>query len=459
MPTVTDFFATETLFPIDDGAGSFPADSCTAALIAGYALRDANRSEAAERRFREAIAIDPSCAEAFGALGDLMSDAGYHGDSARAHERAAALEPDRADRLRPLAEAYAASGQPIEAAGVWRRILDRRPDSAPAHRALARLSVVSGDHDTAIRHFREALFLDAADIEIAVELARSLVDADEGLAAVELLPPLLRRQPDHAPAEFELGRAWLQLGEREKALAALRRSRDLDPEGGAAAGDLIARIEADQGSGLSRSYVRALFDRYADRFDQDLTVKLRYTAPQVLRTAVDKVLGPAACSLDVLDLGCGTGLAGVDFRPLAGRLHGVDLSPRMIDKARRRNLYDHLEAGDLTDVLARNEAAWDLIVAADVLVYVGDLAPVMRVVGAALRPGGLFAATTERGDGDGFALGVSRRYAHGPHHVRQAARAAGLEPVMLEDASPRWEAGRPVPGLLFILRRPARPQP
>ncbi|MDE1148130.1 MAG: methyltransferase domain-containing protein [Azospirillaceae bacterium] len=216
-------------------------------------------------------------------------------------------------------------------------------------------------------------------------------------------------------------------------------------------------LEAAQAAGgaadLTPTYVKALFDRYADRFDADLTRKLRYQAPDLLRQALDGVLG-GRTGLDILDIGCGTGLGGVVVKPLARHLAGVDLSPRMVEHARARGLYDRLWDADLMGALAEADAAWDLVLAADVLVYLGDLAPVFQAVARALRPGGRFAATVERWTGEGdHILRESRRYAHAQAHVEAAARGAGLAVEHLAGVAPRWEKGRPVDGLLFILKK------
>ncbi|MFX8227089.1 methyltransferase domain-containing protein, partial [Acinetobacter baumannii] len=89
-------------------------------------------------------------------------------------------------------------------------------------------------------------------------------------------------------------------------------------------------------------------------------------APDLLRAAVDRVM-PGATGLRILDLGCGTGLAGVTFMALAAHLAGVDLSPRMVEKARQRGLYDELGVGDVVEAMRRTPGGWDLLVAADVL--------------------------------------------------------------------------------------------
>ena len=100
---------------------------------------------------------------------------------------------------------------------------------------------------------------------------------------------------------------------------------------------------------------------------------------------------------------------------------------------------------------------FDLILAADVLVYLGELAPLLRAAAAALVPGGLFAFTLERGEAPGFQLQASQRYAHHPTAVAAQAAAAGFDLLTLAPVSYRLEAGRPVPGLLVLLRRPDGP--
>ncbi len=450
----------QLLRPADDETADLadpasPLNPAEFALVSGYALRDAGDNAAAEAAFRQAVAADPACGEASGALAQLLAEGERWREAADGFRVALSHEPWRMDWRTGLSDMLARCGQTGEAIGLWHELLERRPDSASGHRALARLRIGAGQPLEAIEHFREALFLDAGDNETAVELADALVASGDPLAAVETLQPVLRRRPDHAAGQFVLGRAWLDLGERVKALAALRAclaAAPADPHGAEA---MIGRIEGDTTETMSQAYVRALFDRYAERFDEDLTIRLKYRAPQTLRAAVDQVLGAGAAGLRVLDVGCGTGLAGIAFRPLAARLHGSDLAPRMVKKAASRGVYDDLEVGEMTAVMARNPRGWDLVVAADVLVYVGDLAEVMAAAALALKPGGLFCATTERCDGDGFGLGPSRRFAHSPAYVRRMAAEAGLDIVVLDEAVPRWEKGQPVPGLVMVARMPA----
>ena len=204
---------------------------------------------------------------------------------------------------------------------------------------------------------------------------------------------------------------------------------------------------------MPEGYVRALFDGYAPAFDQALTEGLSYRAPELLLRAV-QIAGRAKFG-SLLDLGCGTGLAGAAFRPYSDWLVGVDLSPAMLAQARAKGLYDRLAEGDVVGFLGAEAAAnvrYHLIVAADVFMYLDDLAPVLKAAAAVLAPSAVVAFSVETHDGDGVVLRETLRYAHGAAHVRAALAAAGLTLVSLDSASTRTEKNVPVPGLIVVAR-------
>jgi predicted TPR repeat methyltransferase len=201
-----------------------------------------------------------------------------------------------------------------------------------------------------------------------------------------------------------------------------------------------------------RTYVAALFDQMADSFDKTLVDMLDYKAPALVVAALAEALGPSPGPLSVIDLGCGTGLCGPLLRPLARRLDGVDLSAGMVAKARERRCYDDLKVGDIEAVLAGGPR-YGAAVAADVLVYIGDLLPVFRAVAGALAPPGLFVFTIEHREGAPFGLAPSGRYSHSEAFVAEAAAAAGLAVLRNVPIVPRSEHGKPVDGRLCVLRK------
>jgi predicted TPR repeat methyltransferase len=155
-----------------------------------------------------------------------------------------------------------------------------------------------------------------------------------------------------------------------------------------------------------------------------------------------------------LDLGCGTGLMARALRDLCGGIRGVDLSPRMAALARATGLYEEALAGDLVAYLeAQPEGGAELVVAADVFVYLARLEPALAAAARALEPGGLLAFSVQDASGDEPVLGDDARFAHPPSYLRRAAREAGFAPALIEAASTRQDRGAPVPGLVAVLER------
>ncbi|CAK0753200.1 putative TPR repeat methyltransferase [Azospirillaceae bacterium] len=442
----------------------------------GYAAWAKGDESAAETAFRNALSYDSNSAEAMAALAELSMSGGRFDDAANLYAQAATRAPDRWAWQVGWAEAESASGRRAEAIALWRRLLEQRPDSAQARRGLAQDLATAGHIIEAIAECQEAIQLDPGDERTILTLATLLIAQDEPTAALERLQSLLRRPPPdgfnprreeesarQAEAHRLAGQAWAILGETAKARQAWRQGASFDPEGRFFTKAFVEGVDDDKASDSPQpptsSYVRALFDRYADRFDQDLTERLGYCAPDLLRQAVEP-LYPGRTDLRILDIGCGSGLAGAAFRSLAKRLAGVDLAPRMIEKARTRNVYDDLAIGDLLFGLKALSpsfsledacSGWDIVVAADVLMYLGDLTETFRAIAAALTLNGRLAATVERTDqANGFVLQPSRRYAHSPEHVREALIAAGLMLEQIHECSSRREKGHPVPGLLIL---------
>lgn len=303
-------------------------------------------------------------------------------------------------------------------------------------------------------------FLSSGDLRIdrRYRLALDLAARGEPAAAADLLAQTVQDAPHFVAAWFALGDLWERLGDTQRAIEAFRRARECDAEDRHGAGLRLARLGGlEIGAAMTRGYVRAVFDQYAPDFDRALLSGLAYCGPQALHEAV-----LAACAAAeraphfrrVVDLGCGTGLAGEAFRAHATALVGVDLSPRMIAMAQRKGCYDDLHVADMLDFLREQaDAGCDLVLAADAFVYVADLAPIFREIARVLESGGLVAFTVERHEGEGVTLGAKLRYAHAESHVRALLAAAGLARAECRPLSVRREGGAPVPGLVVTAAR------
>jgi predicted TPR repeat methyltransferase len=300
------------------------------------------------------------------------------------------------------------------------------------------------------------LFLSSGDMiaDRRFEFARDLQLKGDLVAAADLLLQATELAPNFASAWFTLGEIRKQLGERDAAIAAFQKARAADPDDRHGAGLHLMRLGAEPLADMPQAYVQVLFDQYAPRFETALVDDLGYRGPSLLFKAVLSVRAAAkkpAFFKRTIDLGCGTGLAATAFAKNVDRFVGVDLSPRMIDRARATGLYAELEVADMTQGLrSKPDASADLILAADAMVYVSDLAPVLREAARVLVSGGLVAFTTETHGGEGVLIGEGLRYAHSAAYVREQAAAAGLKLEQCEDLSARNEDNVPAPGLVVV---------
>ena len=378
----------------------------------------AGRLEEAESLYRRGLRLNPNHPDALNLLGVALRQRGRLAEALPLAARAAALLPGVANVQANYGAALAEAGQLPEAIARMQAALNMAPDDAMTWRNLGQAMMAGGAAAAALGPLERAVALAPGAPEAWLALAHARREAGDAEGARAAAQRVLERA-SRAPALAENARFLLAaLGE----------------------GALPDRAPA--------AYVRELFDQFAPRFDAELEGALRYQTPALLAEA----LAAQGAGGTVLDLGCGTGLSGVALKPVARRLEGVDLSPRMLDAARARGVYDALHEADLLAFLPRRRAAWDVIAAADVLNYLGDLAPVLGAMRAALKPGGTAAFSIETGEAAPFALGQGMRYRHAAAHVTQLAEAAGFTVLAAQACTLREEKAAAVPGALFVLR-------
>jgi len=287
--------------------------------------------------------------------------------------------------------------------------------------------------------------------------ARDYFAAGEPGPAAELMEQALEIVPDWAAGWFELGSFREAAGEREAAVAAFERALALDADDRCGATLRLARLGARaRPEAPPPAHVRDLFDGYAARFERSLVEGLGYRIPGRL-AALLEAMAPGRRFAAALDLGCGTGLMAEAIRDRVDRLDGVDLSPAMVAEARAKGLYDGLAVGELVaDLDGRAEASFDLVIAADVFCYLGDLAPAFRAVARGLRSGGLFVFSVEALEdeaGDEVRLRDSLRYAHGTRHLLRAGATSGLAEVRMEPTVGRRDRGQDVAATVAVFTK------
>ncbi|MDG1484449.1 MAG: tetratricopeptide repeat protein [Myxococcota bacterium] len=447
----------------------------------GVALRGLSRLTEAVAALRKAASIPGAGAAVWQNLGSALSADGQHAEAADALRTAAAMAPSDGETHNALGNSLVAIGQRSAAQAAYRRAIQCCPDSAVFHTNLGILLARTGASEAAMGSFEDAIAQDASYVdaythlglvlracghvqpavatwqrglsvrptpEAWLNLAVALLELGHVTAGVQNLRNLLGVFPDDVPALLALAGALVGLDEHAAAKRRYTEALDRAP-GHPEALHFLDALQDRAPARAPASYVRTLFDGYASRFDQHLVGELGYRTPQRLAELIAAVHpGPLG---RVCDLGCGTGLMGALLAERCDHLQGIDLSGEMIAQAERKGHYDALHLGDIEAVLA-TLGAQDLLVATDVVIYIGDLSGLFAQAAASLVPGGLLALTTEHIDGEGWRLLSSGRYAHSATAIAVLAEAHGLV-VLREAVAPiRQERGAWLDGGLYVLR-------
>jgi len=410
----------------------------------------------AEEGYRQVLQEAPEQPDALHLLGVLLHQLGESTAAIKAIRHSLTVEPNQPRACNNLGNVYAATEQWDAAAESYAQAIALKADYAEAHHNIANVLSESGRTDEAIASYRSAVALKPEDASFRVSLASLLETLGHLESAVVEYRAGLEQDPRSVPAQRGLGSVLRRLGRLDEARAVYDAWLDFDRDNpiashfrAACAGEAVPERASD-------GYVRTAFDGIAYEFDERLG-RLDYRVPDLIVEAMERHLGETPPEgLDILDVGCGTGLCALPLKTHARRLVGVDLSPNMLAQARERDVYDELTEAELTAFLQSSTANYDLIVSGDTLVYTGDLAPVFRAATKALRVGGTLLFTLEAGGDDGpaddFRLNASGRYSHAPRYVRQALTEAGFQVIGFEEAVLRQEGGRSVTGMVVAAR-------
>jgi predicted TPR repeat methyltransferase len=339
-------------------------------------------------------------------------------------------------------------------------VLAAEPDNIDAwfHRGTA-LAVLERPQE-ALAAIERVLAMNAGLAEPWLRHGQLLERLGRTDAALASLDRALALAPALAPAWLHRGGILRSLGRLEPAAEAFAQAAAHGADPQLCAYYLAAVAGGPAPPASPAGYVRGLFDSYADDFDDHLVRVLGYQAPAVIARLLDEHAAGRRYR-SALDLGCGTGLCGPMLRARSERLVGIDLSRPMLDKAAARGLYDELVCADIGAHLAGPGEQHDLVVATDVFIYVGDLAPVFESLARRVAAGGLFAFSAEQsataaasGAAEpGFRLQPSLRYAHGEAYLRTLAERTGFEPLALHRDRLRSDQQEGVPALFVLLRR------
>ena len=477
---------------------SVDRDNVDAHYILGRIAKERNDQAGAAEHFSRAVAIKPDFEFAWRELIASLFQQGKAREARDVLNRALTAYPDSAEFHFYLGNALRLDEDHDGAAASYRKALSLQPSSAESHKSLADVLRMSGHHDLAVASYQKALWFQPEYVDAHIELAgvlRLQGKLDQALASSQRVVEL---NPEHSGARIALGNVFEGLGKSDEAIACYRRAVELGPESAAAhqwlgnallargataeaigcyeqvvklepdnaIKHLVAALSGGESERAPSDYVEKLFDEYAQRFDTHLVEVLSYDDPQRLAALLAPHFDPDGKKWMILDLGCGTGLSGAAIAPFARHLVGVDLSSKMLDKARERHVYHRLEQMELIAMMrGEPESSYDLLFATDVCIYLGRLDDLASEAQRLLRPGGLFAFSVESLDASNeeaapttrrdYHLDVTGRYAHSRAYLTALATREGFDVLTTANTQSRLEQGKPVEGYLVLWRCPS----
>jgi predicted TPR repeat methyltransferase len=417
-------------------------------------LHQANQLESAEMIYRQMLEILPDDPDLLHFFGMLRSQRGFSEEGVESIKRSLAIAPGYVDAENSLGNIYLQDGRADLAERCYRRVIELNPNHAAAH---ANLGIALKEQKRAEE--AEAFLLKAIEYEPNVahhyqnlgSVYRALGKYEE---AVAMYHTAIAMRPADASAYQRLVRTFYLMGKLDCAIEVLKQWLVHDPDNPTALHFLSAYTNENTPARASDDYVRDTFDRFAASFDNILK-NLDYQAPALVYQALQK-LGLESGDWRLLDAGCGTGLCGELVRPLVRTLVGVDLSAKMLVKAKTREVYDELHEAELTAFFSRSDKAYDAITCVDTFCYFGDLSNAAAASALALKGNGWFIFTVEKLETteaeEDFRLNVQGRYAHTEAYIRRCLQQAGYSIHCIDTAVLRNEFANPVEGMVVTAR-------
>lgn len=411
----------------------------------GNVLFEMDRLEEAINCFRKAMETNPNLDQAPYNLANVLSEFGQTNESIKLYRRAIEINPN-------FFEAYFNLGLVLESLEFF---------------------------DQAADCFRQATKINPKYVKGHFKAAGALQQLEDFSQAFDEYERAIKLDPNYAEAQYYFADLLKSQGDIEKAVELSANAFAFGQEDRMFEGNIILEIPDNNASRLDKEklniattkdnflanaltgktpetapldYVRHFFDEFSKRFENHLLENLLYKAPRLMRIACDTVLPEDQRFKNALDLGCGTGLSGESFVSMVDRLMGVDLSPKMIEKSKDKKIYYALYENDILKFLSESSGKFDLVIAADVLIYLGDPTPLFERLQNVLEHQAIFVVSTESGDKDGYHIRQTGRYAHSNLFMESVAKRQGFELLLRESVGLRKEKEKWVDGDIFVFK-------
>ena len=418
--------------------------------ISGVCYKASGHLDVAVEYFEKALAIKPDYTEVNYNLGLTHQELGQLDAAVESYKKALAVNPNYAEAHNNLGVTLKELGQLDSAVECYEKAITTQPDYAEAHNNLGLAFYELDQVDAAVESYKKALAIKPDFAEVNYNLGNALNDLGKLDDAVKSYEKALAIKPDYAEAHNNLGNVLKDLGQLDDAVKSYEKALAIKPDY-LVPQHMINALTGNTSTEPPKEYVKNLFDDYAEGFDDSLIKQLGYKLPFLMKELILK-LGPLRNKFEkVIDLGCGTGLTGIELRDISNNLTGIDISSNMVAKTRELDVYDRLIEGDVVDILSSSKEKYDLFIALDVFIYIGELTKMFKTVRQCCNKNALFIFSIEAQEEDGYSLLKSARYSHSEGYILKTASVA-FKVIYSQEVNLRKEKEVWIKGKIFIMQ-------
>ncbi len=424
-------------------------------LEAARQTHEAGQLDQAKTMYDALLVVQPNNHLLLHLKGALLFQKGQLEKALPLIEKAALLDPHEPRYLNTLGLVQRNMRQFDGALVSFQIALTLQADFGEALCNMGLVYIDKGMPDKALENFEKAIKLLPNKVELLVNYAHTLRDTGKLPEATEIYKRIAELEPNSVRHLLNLGIVLMMQNLEQEAATIYEQVLKIDPEE-ATAKHLLAGLKGENTQTAPDTYVASLFDMYADDFDRHLA-SLSYQVPEMLAALIPSKFTPQTKqgAWRILDLGCGTGACGVLFKQYAEYMVGVDLSAKMLKSAEEHNIYNELICASIDNYFSKNNEEFDLVFAADVYVYIGDLKQTFIETTQRMAKGALYAFSTELASEEeaDFVLRTSGRYSQKNSYILGLAQECGLEVLVNKEIVVRTDAKGNLDGRLYLLQK------
>lgn len=417
----------------------------------GRLLTEQEDYDHAIKELKKALSFDEKHLFALGQLAHIYLQKKNYSKAVDYFKRRLAAQPYHTETHYNLGLALLKMNNWVEASSHLNHTIALQRNYPEANYHLATAYLKMGDHKKALNYYLHEVEIQA-HLECYYNIGVLLMYQERHRDAIDYLKKALELDSSYLDAHMNIAAIYLKTGRIQKAIEHYQCASKLKPNDAEILHILSALQQKETPAAAPTKYVQRLFNQYAAYYDLHLTKHLDYCVPEQIHQAIEIDANANVPQWKILDLGCGTGLCGELFKNMAKELIGIDISPKMIDIAKQKNIYDQTIIADIHKAVSDFHKV-DLILAADVLTYIGDLEMIFKNIRESLKTKGLFTFTVERTSAQPYVLQRTIRYAHSKSYIESLIERNRFEAVRFDNIVLRKHQGKPVEGFLVTLKK------